>query len=69
MCKMVITQTSFGIYVIEDGELLTAEDYKDIEADNWVQVDDLTCLSEKQYKNLEFMLRLNYGYKMNGRFL
>ena len=40
-----------------------------MELDNWVQVDDLTGLLDSEYKTLEYMLRLNYGYKMNGRFL
>ena len=67
--EKVITQSDLGLYVVEDGELLFAYTYKDIEEDNWVQVDDLTELSDSQYRILGYMLKLNYGYKLDGRFL
>ena len=67
--EKVITQMKFGLYVVEDGELLFAYTYKDIEEDNWVQVDDLTGISTSEYKQLTLMLRMNYGYNLNGRFL
>jgi len=52
-----------------DGTLICAYDGDEFYNDNWVQVDDLTGLLDSEYKTLEYMLRLNYGYKMNGRFL
>ena len=59
----------FGLYVVENDELLMTYTYKDIEEDNWIQVSDLTELSNSEYKLLEHMLKLNYGYKLDGRFL
>ena len=67
--EKVITHMKFGLYVVEGGELLFAYTYKDIEEDNWVQVDDLTGVSASEYKQLTLMLRMNYGYNLNGRFL
>ena len=67
--EKVITHMKFGLYVVENEELLMAYTYKDIEEDNWIQVSDLTELSNSEYKLLEHMLKLNYGYKLDGRFL
>ena len=67
--EKVITHTNWGLYVVENGELLFTYTYKDMELDNWVQVSDLTGLLDSEYKILEYMLRLNYGYKLNGRFI
>jgi len=67
--EKVITQMKFGLYVVEDEELLFAYTYKDIEEDNWVQVDDLAELSNSEYRILDYMLKLNYSYKLDGRFL
>ena len=67
--EKVITHMKFGLYVVEDEELLMTYTYKDIEEDNWIQVSDLTELSNSEYKTLEYMLRLNYNYELNGRFL
>ena len=69
IAEKVITHTNWGLYVVENGELLMTYTYKDMEEDNWVQVSDLTDLLDSEYKTLDFMLRLNYGYKLNGRFL
>ena len=67
--EKVITHTNFGLYVVENEELLSTYTYKDMELDNWVQVGCLTELSDNQYKLLDHMLKLNYGYKLNGRFI
>ena len=67
--EKVITHMKFGLYVVEDGELLFTYTYKDIEEDYWIQVSDLTDLSNSEYKTLGYMLKLNYNYKLNGRFL
>ena len=67
--EKVITHMKWGLYVVEDGELLFTYTYRDMELDNWVQVGCLTDLSDNQYKLLEHMLKLNYGYKFNGRFI
>ena len=67
--EKVITHMKFGLYVVENGELLFTYTYKDMELDNWVQVDDLTELSNSEYRILGYMLKLNYGYKLNGRFI
>ena len=67
--EKVITHMKFGLYVVENDELLMTYTYKDIEEDNWIQVSDLTELSNSEYKLLGHMLKLNYGYKLEGRFL
>ena len=67
--EKVITHMKWGLYVVEDGDLLFTYTYKDMELDNWVQVGCLTELSYNQYKLLDHMLKLNYGYKLNGRFI
>ena len=67
--EKVITHTNFGLYVVENEELLSTYTYKDMELDNWVQVSDLTELLDSEYKTLDYMLKLNYGYKLEGRFL
>ena len=67
--EKVITHTKFGLYVVENEELLSTYTYKDMELDNWVQVSDLTELLDSEYKTLDYMLKLNYGYKLEGRFL
>ena len=59
----------FGLYVVENEELLMTYTWKDMKIDNWIQVSDLTELSNSEYKLLEHMLKLNYGYKLDGRFL
>ena len=65
----VITHMKFGLYVVENDELLFTYTYKDIKEDNWIQVSDLTELSDFEYKTLEYMLRQNYGYKLEGKFI
>ena len=67
--EKVITHTNWGLYVVENGELLFTYTYKDMELDNWVQVSDLTELLDSEYKTLEYMLRLNYGYKLEGKYI
>ena len=67
--EKVITHTNRGIYVVENDELLYCDSYKDIQTDRWVQVDDLSELSESEYKQLRFILRVNYNYILNGRFI
>ena len=67
--EKVITSMNWGLYVVENGELLFTYTYKDMELDNWVQVSDLTELLDSEYKTLEYMLRLNYGYKLEGKFI
>ena len=59
----------FGLYVVENEELLMTYTWKDMKIDNWIQVSDLTELSDSEYKQLDYMLKLNYGYKLDGRFL
>ena len=67
--EKVITSMNWGLYVVENDELLFTYTYKDMELDNWVQVSDLTELLGSEYKTLDYMLKLNYGYKLEGRFL
>ena len=67
--EKVITSMNWGLYVVENDELLFTYTYKDMELDNWVQVSDLTELLDSEYKTLDYMLKLNYGYKLEGRFL
>ena len=67
--EKVITSMNLGLYVVENDELLFTYTYKDMELDNWVQVSDLTELLDSEYKTLDYMLKLNYGYKLEGRFL
>ena len=59
----------FGLYVVENEELLMTYTWKDMKIDNWIQVSDLTELSDSEYKQLDYMLKLNYSYKLDGRFL
>ena len=67
--EKVITSMNWGLYVVENDELLFTYTYKDMELDNWVQVSDLTELLDSEYKTLDYMLKLNYRYKLEGRFL
>ena len=67
--EKVITSMNWGLYVVENDELLFTYTYKDMELDNWVQVSDLTELLDSEYQTLDYMLKLNYGYKLEGRFL
>ena len=60
---------NFGLYVVENEELLFTYTWKDMKIDNWIQVSDLTELSDSEYKQLDYMLKLNYSYKLDGRFL
>jgi len=67
--NVLLTQMDFGIFTVEDSQLIVAGCYDDIESDNWVQVSDLTGLSDSEYEELTWMLDLNYGYKLTGLFL
>jgi len=66
---LLLTEMDFGIYAVKDNQLIVAGCDADVESDNWVQVSDLTELSSSEYKELAWMLDLNYGYKLTGQFL
>lgn len=67
--KNIILQLDTGIYSVDEGCLIFAYDYNDVENNNWVQVEDLTGLTNEQYQSLAKILLAVFNYNLHGKFL